>query len=331
MKVLGIETSCDETAVAVVEDGKKILSWAMASSLPLHVKSGGIIPENAAREQVLAMVPTIDEALDQLEKTSGSREFDAIGVTHGPGLIGSLLIGVETAKALSWIWNKPLVPVNHLVGHVYANFIGRDQDPLFPFLTLIVSGGHTDLVLVEDHGKSKWLGGTRDDAAGEAFDKVARVLGLGFPGGPAIQKAAINGSPSKFQVPRPMIHSGDYDFSFSGIKTAMQTLAKDVNIEKNRDDLSASFQQAVIDVLITKTMKAARATNAKSILLSGGVAANALLRQQLEEKAQLPVFMPEIKLCTDNGAMIAAAAYYNYHPISWRNINANPGLSMADD
>lgn len=335
MKIFGIETSCDETAVAVVEDGQKVLAWAMASSLPLHQKTQGIIPEQAAREQVKAMVPVIDEALDQLEKNTGSRDFDAIAVTHGPGLIGSLLIGVETSKALSWVWNKPLILVNHLIGHVYANYIEIGVQPLMPFITLIVSGGHTDLVLVEDHGKWRWLGGTRDDAAGEAFDKVARLLGLGFPGGPAIQKAAQQLQsypyhPDFPNLPRPMLHSGDYDFSFSGLKTAMQTLINSrSDLEQEKGAIAAAFQEAIVDVLVAKTFKAARETNAKSILLAGGVAANARLRERLQNEAQLPVFVPAIHYCTDNGAMIAAAAHYNYNPIQWQNVQANPGLALV--
>lgn len=332
MKILGIETSCDETAVAVVEDGQKVLSWAMASSVELHAKTGGIIPDQAAREQVKAMIPTVDESLNQLEENTGSREFDAIAVTHGPGLIGSLLIGVESAKTMAWLMNKPLIPVNHLVGHVYANYIDITQDPPFPYITLIVSGGHTDLVLAEDHGKWRWLGGTRDDAAGEAFDKVARILGLGFPGGPAIQKAAeqANEDSSKFSsIPRPMIHSGDFDFSFSGVKTYMDNFVKNQeNLPDVRNALAAAFQDAVVDVLITKTKKAALQANAKAILLSGGVAANARLRERLQNEAQLPVYIPGVKYCTDNGAMIAAAAFYNYRPTPFAEVQANPGLFL---
>lgn len=360
MRILGIETSCDETAVAVVEDGQRLLSWAMASSADMHMKTGGIIPEHAAREQVKAIIPTIDEALNELEEKTGSREFDALAVTHGPGLIGSLLIGVESAKTLSWVWQKPLVPVNHLIGHMYANYLetpplrharrgsaGQAQSPLspklpqFPYITLIVSGGHTDLVLVQDHGKWRWLGGTRDDAAGEAFDKVARLLGLGFPGGPAIQKAAqqLQSSPDYLNyqnhpylpdLPRPMLHSGDYDFSFSGLKTATQTLisARSHPVQEERGVIAAAFQEAVVDVLVAKTLKAAQEYHAKAILLAGGVAANARLRERLQNEAQLPVFIPDVRFCTDNGAMIAAAAFYCYKPEQWENINTSPGLYL---
>lgn len=329
MKILGIETSCDETAVAIVEDGQKVLAWAVATSVEMHAKTGGIIPDQAAREQVRAMVPTINEALNQLEEKEGSRDFDAIAVTHGPGLIGSLLIGVETAKTMSWVLNKPLVPVNHLVGHVYANYIAITKLPPLPYITLIVSGGHTDLVLVKDHGVYEWVGGTRDDAAGEAFDKVARILGLGFPGGPAIQRAAKHGQIRDFSIPRPLMHSGDFDFSFSGLKTAMARLVSgQEDLEKNRNDIAAAFQEAVVEVLLVKTFKAAQQFGAKAILLSGGVAANTHLRERLQNEAQLPVFVPGIKYCTDNGAMIAAAAYYNYTPIPFSEVQANPGLFL---
>lgn len=327
MKILGIETSCDETAVAVVEDGQHVLAEAMASSLDMHAKTGGIIPDQAAREQVKAIIPTIEETLNQLEQKTGSREFDAIGVTKGPGLIGSLLIGVETAKALAWVWNKPLVPVNHLIGHVYANYLNITTEPPFPYLTLIVSGGHTDLVVVEDHGNWHWIGGTRDDAAGEAFDKVARILNLGYPGGPAIERIAQGIPTNKHHVPRPMLHSGDFDFSFSGIKTAMANLAQQVGQDQGKQaELAAAFQEAVAEVLVFKTVKAARQYSVKSILLSGGVAANKRLREHLENEAQLPIAMPAIRYCTDNGAMIAAAAYYNYQPIAWQSMQAKPSL-----
>lgn len=355
MRILGIETSCDETAVAVVEDGQKLLAWAMASSVAMHEKTKGIIPEQAAREQVKAILPTIDEALNQLEENTGSRGFDVLAVTHGPGLIGSLLIGVETAKALSWVWRKPLVPVNHLIGHVYANFLETPQLPQFPFIALIVSGGHTDLILMEDHGKWRFLGGTRDDAAGEAFDKVARLLGLGFPGGPAIQQAASqlqpfpnspnsSYSPNFPNLPRPMLHSGDYDFSFSGLKTAMadqiQQFQQGLNpvsgfnpekrlSEKGIVMFAIAFQEAVVEILVKKTLEAAAASNAKAILLSGGVAANARLRERLQHEAQVRVFVPQVRFCTDNGAMVAAAAHFNYNPVNWKTVNANPGLALA--
>jgi len=346
MIILGIETSCDETSAAVVtknpKDAKvKILSNVVASSLSLHAKTGGIIPKEAAREQVKFIIPVIKKAIEN-SKTKIDN-LDAIAVTVGPGLIGSLLVGVETAKVLAYVWKKPIVPVNHLIGHIYANWLtttskqqltpNENLDIVFPALALIVSGGHTDLVLIKNHGKIKWLGGTRDDAAGEAFDKIGRLLGLPYPGGPAIEKASKLGDASLFTFPRPMIYSKDFDFSFSGLKAAV---ARDVKTMKQLNnetiaDLSSSIQEAIIDVLVSKTLKAAQKYNAKSILLGGGVAANQKLRDQLilNTKYLMPntaIFAPQKSLCTDNAAMIASTAFYNYKEVSWQNITANPEL-----
>ena len=329
MLILGLETSCDETSAGIIEANSKLklLSNITASSLPLHAKTGGIIPEVAAREQIKYIVPVIKKALQE-SKT----EIDVIAVTVGPGLMGSLLVGVETAKTLAFALNKPIIPVNHLLGHIYANWIDQKLEIKFPAISLIVSGGHTDLVLINGHRKIKWLGGTRDDAAGEAFDKIGRLLGLPYPGGPAIEKAAKNGK-DIFKFPRPMIDSDDFDFSFSGLKTAVfrevQTL-KRLNNE-TISNISASVQKSVIDVLIKKTLKAAKKYKVKSILLGGGVAANESLRERLlhNTKYEIPnteIFVPQKSLCTDNGAMIAAAAFFNYKELPWRKISANPEL-----
>lgn len=339
MLILGIESSCDETGAAIIKGESKsekvsLLSNALASSLALHEATGGIMPENAAREQVKYIIPVIKEALNSAGLKP--KDIDAIAVTYGPGLIGSLLIGVETAKSLSYVWNKPLNPTNHLLGHIYANFIeeeGNQNQIEFPALSLIVSGGHTDLVFIKNHNDFKWLGGTRDDAAGEAMDKVGRLLGLPYPGGPHIEKAALSGNAKRFQFPKPLIGSGDFDFSFSGLKTAvLRETQKNENLDEQMiSDISASFQKTVIDVLVRKTIKAAEKYNARSILLGGGVAANNKLREELKfaiEKNNLNVefFVPSKKLCTDNGAMIAAAAFYNNEISDFRKVDANPNL-----
>lgn len=341
MRILGIETSCDETSAAVIKgnagDKKvKLLSNVVASSLSLHKKTGGIIPESAAREQIKYIIPVLQQVLKQSRLTP--KDFDAMAVTVGPGLIGSLLVGVETAKTLSYVWNKPLVPVNHLIGHVYANWLQTTKNQrlktiLFPALALIVSGGHTDLVFMKSHTDIKWLGGTKDDAAGEALDKIGRLLGLPYPAGPAIEKAAKRGNTNHFSLPRPMIGSSDFDFSFSGLKTAVlrKTQAMKQFNNETIDDLCASAQQAIIDVLIKKTLKAAQKYKVKSILLGGGVSANQKLREQLrlEARGYMPeakIFAPQKFLCTDNAAMIAAAAFFNYKEVPWQKVTANPQL-----
>src|SRR3989344_2069566 len=352
MRILGIETSCDETGAAVIEgesENKKVklISNILASSLTLHSKTGGIIPETAAREQIKYIIPAIEQALSE----SRSSRLDAIAVTVGPGLIGSLLVGVETAKTLSFIWKKPIIPVNHLFGHIYANWLDRttanrlqttavdgsrkavSAQPSFPAIALVVSGGHTDLVLIKNHGSIKWLGGTRDDAAGEAFDKIGRILNLPYPGGPSIEKAAQNGNSKAFRFPRPLIDSSDFDFSFSGLKTAVFREVKAIERLSNEtiSDISASVQEAIVDVLIYKTLQAAQKYKVKSILLGGGVAANQKLRDAFKSsivnrQSSIKFFVPSKNLCTDNAAMIAAAAFYNYKPIPWQKITANPEL-----
>jgi N6-L-threonylcarbamoyladenine synthase len=355
MLVLGIETSCDETGAALIEGDSrkknvKLISNKLASSLLLHSKTGGIIPEIAAREQVKYMIPVLDSALKKLEgSTSGVaaqkkssiinrqssivNKIDAIAVTVGPGLIGSLLVGVETARTLSFAWKKPLISVNHLIGHIYANFIDQPSKIEFPALALIVSGGHTDLLLIKNHGNIKWLGGTRDDAAGEAFDKIGRLLGLPYPGGPSIEKAAEKGNPKKFNFPRPLIDSDDFDFSFSGLKTAVYREVQRIKslTDQTICDISREVEQAVVDVLVKKTIDAAKKYKVKSILLGGGVASNTKLTESIKRemkngKMEIPLFVPQKRLCTDNAAMIATAAFYNYKTVDWRKISANPEL-----
>jgi N6-L-threonylcarbamoyladenine synthase len=379
MNILGIETSCDETAAAVIANGTIILSNIIASSQELHLKTGGIIPEVAAREQVKCIIPIINRAIEQSE----SRTIDALAVTIGPGLIGSLLVGVETAKTLAFLWNKPIVPVNHLMAHVYANWL-RPQDlgelreprrleeqhpiapsssyspspllPLsFPLIVLIASGGHTELILMKDHGKHQWLGGTRDDAAGEAFDKIARLLGLGYPGGPVIAATASNNqrlmTNDQIKLPRPMIDSEDFDFSFSGLKTAV--LREVIEQKKNQYNdlnhcttpklnlpasligtLAYETQEAICDVLVEKTMRAKEKYKVKDVLLAGGVAANSRLRQKFQsafEKsnhATIHLFIPPPTLCTDNAAGVASCAYFNFKPVSWEKIQALPSLGL---
>jgi len=327
--ILGIETSCDETAAAVVQDGTKLISNVVASSQAMHAKYGGIIPDQAAREQLKSIIPVIHEALVSSNQYPATN-IDAIAVTYGPGLIGSLLVGVETAKALSLAWNKPIIPVNHLIGHIYGNWLTVNREPVLPAIVLLVSGGHTELVLMTGHGKFKLLGSTRDDAAGECLDKCARILGLGYPGGPAIEKAALVGNGIK--LPRPMIHDKNFDFSFSGLKTALAAVNREPGSTSNQ--LAYELQEAVTDVLVAKTLAAAKKYSPKSILLCGGVAANKRLREKMvstvnrELGSTVNFFVPPISLCTDNAAYIASAAFFNYHPISWEKITADPGLTI---
>ncbi len=343
MKILGIETSCDETAAAIIKGEKNhnkvtLLSNVIASSLSLHAVTGGIIPEIAAIEQVKFIIPVIEKAL----KDTDIKTIDAVAVTIGPGLIGSLLVGVETAKTLAYVFNKPIIPVNHLFGHIYANWIDNENinsgEVEFPSLSLVVSGGHTDLVLIKNHGNMKWLGGTRDDAAGEAFDKIGRLLGLPYPDGPSIEKNAGAGNSKRFNFPKPLIDSNDFDFSFSGLKTAaLREITKlkesqDGKLnQKDIEDICACLQKTIIDVLVFKTLKAAQKYKVKSILLGGGVAANQTLGKRFELeienwKLKIPLFIPEKRLCTDNAGMIAAAGFFNYRKTNWQQITVNPEL-----
>ncbi|MBI4284311.1 MAG: tRNA (adenosine(37)-N6)-threonylcarbamoyltransferase complex transferase subunit TsaD [Chloroflexi bacterium] len=306
MKILGIETSCDETAAAVVADGRHILANPLVSQIDIHARYGGVVPEVASRQHILSIIPVIEQALDAAGVTW--TELDGIAVTVGPGLAGSLLVGVNVAKAIALARGLPIIGVNHLEGHIYANWLTDDAaPPAFPLLCLIVSGGHSDLVLMTEHGRYAVLGRTRDDAAGEAFDKAARILGLGFPGGPAIERAARTGTPV-FKLPRAWL-KGTHDFSFSGVKTALLHLVENGQI-KDVADAATSFQEAVIEVLVTKTIDAARENRVREVLLAGGVAANSRLRQWLSGTSPVPVRIPPPALCTDNAAMIAACSYY---------------------
>ena len=334
MFILAIETSCDETSAAVVKDGSEVLSNVISSQIEFHKKYGGIVPEVAARKHIEVVSPVIKEALEQAKALL--KDIDAVAVTYGPGLVGSLLVGLCAAKAIAWSLDKPLIGVNHLEGHIYANFLNsppsspslnkRGGNPnevreggSFPFTCLLVSGGHTMIMLVEDHGKYKTLGRTRDDAAGEAFDKVARFLGLGYPGGPIIDKLAKEGNPKAVKFTRPM--PDGYDFSFSGIKTGVVNYVSNTpHPIPHTPDIVASFQQAVIDVLVEKTIRAAKEYNCKDVALAGGVSANSELRTQLLTRCGaegLTAHIPPFEYCTDNAAMIACAAYYQHasHPI----------------
>lgn len=332
MKILGIETSCDETA-AVVADGTKILSNVVASSAEMHAKTGGVVPEQAARQQVRSILPVVEHAL----KDAGvkPKSIDSIAVTVGPGLIGSLLVGIETARTLSLLWGKPLIPVNHLVAHIYANWLTGEAE--FPALALVVSGGHTDLVLMRGHGKIEWIGGTRDDAAGECFDKCARLLGLPYPGGPSIAAEA-----SKFQIrngnlkmfPRPMIDDNSFDWSFSGLKTAVLRTTENHNSTISIPQLAAEVQEAIVDVLVEKTLRAVRKFKPKSLLLAGGVAANQRLREKFPEeiakrKLKIDFRVPPPGLCTDNAAYIAGHAHFVNSPTKWERLDANPELTIV--
>ena len=344
MNILAIETSCDETAVAVVRSGRTVLANIVASQIALHETFGGVVPELASRQHVTAIVPVLNEALETAGVTRD--EIDAIAVTEGPGLAGSLLVGINFAKTLAFVWKKPLVPVNHLEGHLYATWLippGESAEdhpaPQLPAVCLIVSGGHTDLLLIHRHGVYEILGRTLDDAAGEAFDKGARILGLGYPGGPAIQKAAEGHRPLE-QLPRAWLGER-YDFSFSGVKTALLRAAEPYRKQEpppgrgarktpTQDEpfvrhepptyspnmpvgeLAAAYQDAIVDVLVEKTVTAAQQENVQSVLLSGGVSANALLRRRMATRLRsldIPLYVPEMQFCTDNAAMIAAAAY----------------------
>ena len=306
--ILGIETSCDETAAAVVVGARTVLSSVVSSQVDLHARYGGVVPEIASRAHVDLLTPVVAQAL--VESGVAEADVDAVAATVGPGLIGSLLVGVSAAKAMALVWDVPFVGVNHLEAHLYAGFL---EDPALelPVVVLLVSGGHTMLVHMEDHGRYRLLGQTIDDAAGEAFDKVARYLGLGYPGGPAIDRVAMEGDPEAIRFPRAMLDEG-YDFSFSGLKTAVVN-----HVRKHPDvstaDVVASFQEAVVDVLVTKARRAAREVGARGLCLGGGVAANSVLRERfLDACAEdgLHAYVPSRAMCTDNAAMVAAAGWW---------------------
>ncbi len=339
MIILGIESSCDETAVSVLKTNKnkfKILSHIIASQIKTHHKYGGVVPEVAARQHVVNMIPVLDTAMTEAKVKP--KDITAIAVTKGPGLITSLRVGVQTAKTLSALWNKKIVALNHMEGHIYANWYQNPNIKL-PALCLIVSGGHTELVLIKKHGEYKLVGRTRDDAAGEAFDKVAKLLGLGYPGGPKIQTLAQKGNPYKFDFPRPMLSHDNFDFSFSGLKTSVLYLVKKEFKNKKipSNDICASFQQAVVDVLVGKTLLAANKLDVKSVLLAGGVAANKMLREELGRaiKKDLPntkYYYPTLELCTDNAAMIAIAGYFHILKkdfADWKKFDADPNWELV--
>lgn len=316
-RILGIETSCDETAAAVLSDGSLVLSNVVASQVELHAKYGGVFPEMASRQHILTIQTVVREALDQAHLTL--KELDAIAVTRGPGLAGSLVVGVNMAKGLALGSGLPLVGVNHLEGHLYSAWINTDSTgnhtpPSIPLVALIVSGGHSLLVLMRDHLKYEHLGHTLDDAAGEAFDKVARLLDLPYPGGPSIQKAAERGNSNAFNFPRARLE-GSWDFSFSGLKTAVLREVNAIKAEEKdipTNDMAASFQAAVVEVLVEKTFMAAEKYAARHILIAGGVSANSTLRQAFTSQNRFQVHIPPIHLCTDNAAMIAAAGYFRF-------------------
>ena len=316
-RILAIETSCDETACAVLENGRQLLSSTVASQMDIHARYGGVFPEVASRQHVLSIIPVVEQTLAQSNLTL--KDIDAIAVTRGPGLAGSLVVGMNMAKGLALGTSLPMIGVNHLEGHIYSSWIYNagetaPPEPQFPLMALLVSGGHTELNLMTDHLTYQRLGSTLDDAAGEAFDKVARLLGLPYPGGPSIQRAAETGDPTRFKFPRAKLDNA-YDFSFSGLKTAVLYEVNDWK-KKNKtlpvEDIAASFQAAVVDVLFKKTIRAARDHHAKEILVAGGVSANRALRQAFQAQDEFNVHIPAFSLCTDNAAMIAAAGYYRY-------------------
>lgn len=343
MRILGIETSCDETAAAVVEDGQFLLSNVIHSQIDIHAEYGGVVPEVAARSHIEVVNPVINKALS--DANCDWDEIDAIAVTYAPGLIGSLLVGNLAARTLAIIHNKPLYKIHHVEAHVYANFIAKNQ-PSFPLLSLIVSGGHSQLVLFKDHADYELIGQTQDDAVGEAFDKVAKILGLPYPGGPSISKAAENGDPHKFKLPIAKL-SGKYDFSFSGLKTAvLRAVQHEVGVdfsfpshklpqlisEPLRNDMAASFQHTAVKTLVQKTMQAFSDFSPKSVVIAGGVAANQELRKQLAAELPINIEYAPMNLCTDNAAMVASLAYYRTkidQPADPYDYEVEPSLSMV--
>lgn len=344
MNILAFETSCDETSVAIVKNGTQVISCEIASSMNLHAKTGGIIPENAARKQIEYIIPTLEAALTTAfpdkqitHKEKMFESIDAIAVTVGPGLIGSLLVGLETAKTLATLYKKPLIPVNHVKAHMYAPFLSSTL-PAFPFLALIVSGGHTDFVLAKKHGDFIRIGGTRDDAAGEAFDKCARIIGVGYPGGPAIAMAAKNWreqhpTDTLQTLPRPMIHERNLELSFSGLKTAVSRLAKENEVSNRyvQEKLAAEVEEAIVDTLVHKAEHAIHETRVTEFVLCGGVSANTRLRDKLQalhlvKQGSLKLHVPQLIYCTDNAAMIGSCAFFNNKVFPISEIDANPEL-----
>lgn len=333
--ILSVESSCDETSAALVKNGREVLSNIISSQIDIHKRYGGVVPEIASRKHIEAIDFVIKEALEKAEK--GYNDIDAVAVTYGPGLVGALLVGLSEAKALAFAIDKPLVGVHHIEGHIAANYIqNKDWKP--PFMCLVVSGGHTHLVKVLDYDKFEIIGKTRDDAAGEAFDKVARATGLNYPGGPLIDKLAKEGNPCAIDFPRVMIDSEDYDFSFSGLKSSVLNYinkCKMTNTEINEADVAASFQQAVVDVLCHKTIKACKAFGMNKVAMAGGVCANSFLRATMQRECDKEGFelnVPEPILCTDNAAMIGSAAFYEFKKgnISEMDLNAYPNLRLGE-
>lgn len=334
MNILAIESSCDETAAAVVQDGRKVLSNIISSQIEIHKLYGGVVPEIASRKHIEKVIQVVDEALKEATLTMG--EIDAVAVTYGPGLVGALLVGVSAAKSIAFAHNKPLIGVHHIEGHISANYIDNEElEP--PFLCLVVSGGHTNLVIVKDYGEYEVLGKTRDDAAGEAFDKVARAIGLGYPGGPKIQKISEEGNKAAIAFPRAKVADSPFDFSFSGLKSSVLNYINSCEMkgeEINKADIAASFQEAVVDVLVSHTIEGAKQLGFKKIAMAGGVASNIALREEMKEACERRGFMfyhPSPILCTDNAAMIGAAAYYDYKKglISDLTLNAVPSLKLG--
>jgi len=334
--ILAIESSCDETAAAVIRNGRECLSSVISTQIALHTEFGGVVPEIASRKHIEKITPVVDEAI----KMSGVelKDMDAIAVTYGPGLVGSLLVGVAFAKSMAFALDKPLIGVHHIEGHIAANFLTHPElEP--PFACLVVSGGHTHLVVVKDYGEYEILGRTRDDAAGEAFDKVARAIGLGYPGGPKIDKLCkTQGNPHAIAFPQAKVNGSEYDFSFSGIKSAVLNYINQAQMkgeEIDRADLAASFQHAVVSALVTRAVTASREYGFKTLAMAGGVASNSYLRKMMDEecaKYGIKLYYPEPILCTDNAAMIGAAAYYEYvkgvrHGY---DLNASPGLKLGE-
>ena len=334
MNILAIESSCDETAAAVVQDGRKVLSNIISSQIEIHKLYGGVVPEIASRKHIEKVIQVVDEALKEASLTMD--EIDAVAVTYGPGLVGALLVGVSAAKSIAFAHNKPLIGVHHIEGHISANYIENEElEP--PFLCLVVSGGHTNLVIVKDYGEYEVLGKTRDDAAGEAFDKVARAIGLGYPGGPKIQKISEEGNKAAIAFPRAKVADNPFDFSFSGLKSSVLNYINSCEMkgeEINKADIAASFQEAVVDVLVSHTIEGAKQLGFKKIAMAGGVASNTVLREEMKEACERRGFMfyhPSPILCTDNAAMIGAAAYYDYKKglISDLTLNAVPSLKLG--
>jgi N6-L-threonylcarbamoyladenine synthase len=328
LRILGIETSCDETAASVVVDAKEVLSSVVSSQVDLHAQYGGVVPEIASRAHVELLTPVVARAL--VEAGIADDHVDAVGATVGPGLVGALLVGVSAAKSLALVWDVPFVAVNHLEAHLYASFL-EEPDLELPLVVLLVSGGHTLLVLMEGHGRYRLLGSTIDDAAGEAFDKVARYLGLGYPGGPAIDALSMEGDPDAIAFPRAILDEG-YDFSFSGLKTAVVNHVRK-HPEVGTADVAASFQEAVVDVLVTKARRAAHEHRAKGLCLAGGVAANSQLRERLLDvcvQDGIRAFLPSRSMCTDNAAMVAAAAWWRLQSDgpSPLDVGAYPNLKL---